>query len=349
MRNATSIFLLGASCFVISLGACGGGGGEGRPDDTTAGTGNNTSGSSSMAGNTSNAGTTSTTAGSTSGGSGGGGAPACSPTAGSKKGDGTNKVIDDIDDANTMFAPAGTGSGTWDFGKDTAAMGTITPANTAALAPSDGGQMGKALHVTGKAVMGWGASLAAFLNGPTGAFDASAYGGVAFYIKGTTSVAEGMNKLLVQARMPDVLPGTPTTGSCCNDTDMDKGNDCYSAHRVTIDVPAEWTEVRIAWSDFKGPAWGLGATLAFNANRVRDINFSFNHDAMLGPVAGTDFDVWIDGVRFLSKDEMGNVTGGGMGGSSAGGTGGSSAGTGGASGGTGGASAGGGAGGTGGT
>jgi len=219
-------------------------------------------------------------------------------------------------------------------------MGTSRPVSTASLVNTDGGQAGKALHVTGKAVMGWGASLAAFLNGATGAFDASDYGGVAFYIKGTTSVAEGMHKVLVLARMPDVLPGP---GSCCSDTV--KGSECYSAHRVTIDVPAEWTEVKIAWADFKGPAWGLGATLAFNANRVRDINFSFNHDAMLGPVAGTDFDVWIDGLRFLSKDEMGNVTGGGSGGSNAGGTGGSGAGTGGASGGT----AGGGAGGTAGT
>jgi hypothetical protein len=264
--------------------------------------------------------------------------------AGSKKGDGTNTVIDELDDTDTKFAPAGTGMGSWDWGKDTAttAMGTITPANTMALMPATGGHAGSALHITGTGLTGWGASLAAFLNGTTGAFDASDYGGVAFWIKGTTTVQEGANKLMIQARMPDVLPGA---GSCCKDTVV--GSECYSGHRTVIDVPADWAEVKIAWSDFMGPAWGLGSTLAFNPNRIRDINFSFNHDAM--GMTATSFDVWIDGVRFMTKAEMSNI-GGGTGGTSAGGSaaGGTAAGGGGA-GGTaagGGGAGGGGAGGT---
>jgi hypothetical protein len=298
-----------------------------------AGTSSTTAGTSSSAG-------TSSTAGTGTGGSSAGGAGTCDPKPGSKAGDGMNTVIDELDDTNIMFAPAGTGMGAWDFGKDTAAtaMGTITPTGTTTLMPVTGGHMGSALHVTGTGLTGWGASLAAFLNGATGSFDASMYGGVAFWIKGTTTVQEGMNKLMVQARMPDVLPGP---GSCCSDTVV--GMECYSGHRTTIDVPAEWTEVKIAWSSFVGPAWGLGSTLAFNANRVRDINFSFNHDTMTMGAPATAFDVWIDGIRFMKKDEMGNV-GGGTGGSSSGGTGGSSA-----AGSGGGGSGGGGTGGTGGT
>jgi hypothetical protein len=342
MRNATSIWLFGASSRVLALGACGGGGsGSGRDDgssgststagsSSTAGTLNSTAGSvNSTAGNTSSAGSAGTSAG---------GAGSCNPVAGSKKGDGTNKVIDELDDMNTMFAPAGSmATGTWDWGKDTAAtaMGSITPAGTMTLMPVTGGHMGNALHVTGTGITGWGAALAAFLNGPMGAFDASDYGGVAFWIKGTTTVQEGSNKLMIQARMPDVLPGL---GTCCDDKVL--GSECYSGHRTVIDVPADWAEVKIAWSDFKGPAWGLGSTLPFNANRVRDINFSFNHDTM-GTTA-IAFDVWVDGLRFLSKDEMSNVTGG-SGGSSAGGSAGSS------SGGSGGAAAGSGGGGAGGT
>jgi hypothetical protein len=222
-------------------------------------------------------------------------------------------VIDEIDGVNTMFAPAGMGSGSWDFSKD-ASTGTITPAGTMALAPTDGGHAGKALHVSGMALTGWGASLAAFLNGPTSSFDASAYGGVAFWIKGTTSVQEGTDKVMIQARMPDVLPGP---GTCCDDKVL--GSECYSGHRVVIGITADWTEVKIPWSEFKGPAWGLGSTLAFNPNRVRDINFSFNHDAMVTTGSGSTFDVWVDGVRFMSKDEMGSVIPGG-GGSSSGGS-----------------------------
>lgn len=332
MRNATSILLFGATglCFTL-VGACGGGGTGSRDDDGSAGTATNTT-----AGTAANlAGSGNASAGSSSGGgaSGGGasggassgGAAACNPMPGPKKGDGTNMVIDEIDGANTMFAPAGVGSGSWDFSKDTSA-GTITPAGTMALAPTDGGHAGKGLHVKGDALTGWGASLAAFLNGPTSSFDASGYGGVAFWIKGSTSVQEGADKIMVQARMPDVLPGA---GSCCNDKVL--GSECYSGHRVVIGITADWTEVKIPWSEFKGPAWGLGSTLAFNANRVRDINFSFNHDSAAMTGAGSAFDVWIDGVRFMSKDEVGNVMplpsgGSSSGGSSAGGSGGGSAG-----------------------
>ncbi len=335
MRNATTFWLFGASALGLSLlGACGGGG-DGSRDDGASGAANNTAGSVSSAGTQTSAGTGNGSSGAASGGnsSGGapsGGAPTCNPAPGSKKGDGTNQVIDDLDDTNTMFAPAGVGMGTWDWGKDTAttAMGTITPSGTMTLMPVTGGHDGSALHVTGMGLTGWGASLAAFLNGAMGAFDASAYGGVAFWIKGTTNVQEGTDKLMIQARMPDVLPGA---GSCCNDKVM--GSECYSGHRTVISITADWSEVKIPWSEFKGPAWGLGSTIPFDPNRVRDINFSFNHDAM-GTEAAS-FDVWVDGVRFMGKDEMGHVTGGGGSGNTAGsgGTGGTSAGSGGMAGG----------------
>ncbi len=335
MRNATSILLFGASSLVLSLvGACGGSGGS--RDDATAGTATN-----STAGMTSaTAGTGNTTGGASPGTAGssastagvgtGGGAATCSPMPGAKKGDGTNMAIDDIDDANTMFAPGGVGTGTWDLSKDMSA-GTIMPATTTALAPSDGGHMGKGLHVQGTGLIGWGAALAAILNGTAAAFDASAYGGVSFWIKGTTTVQEGANKLMVLARMPDVLPGA---GSCCND--KLPGSECYSAHRAVVDITADWTQVKIAWSDFKPPTYGLGMTLTFDPNRLRDITLSFNHDAMVTTPPGTSFDVYVDDFKFLAKGEMGNVgTGTGTGG-----TGNGTAGSGGAAAGTGGAAAG---------
>jgi hypothetical protein len=74
-----------------------------------------------------------------------------------------------------------------------------------------------------------------------------------------------------------------------------------------IDVPATWKEVKISWDDFKGPAWGLGATIPLNPNRIRDINFSFNHDSAAKDTNPISFDVWIDGLRFLAVDEPGNV------------------------------------------
>ncbi|HEX2872420.1 MAG TPA: hypothetical protein VHP33_14225 [Polyangiaceae bacterium] len=323
-------------CFAL-VGACGGGS-DGSRDDGTAGTSSTSAGTTGTAGSgTAQAGSTTSTAGSGTGGASGG-AGACTPVPGSKKGDGTNTVIDEIDGANIMFMPGGVGSGSWDLSKDTSPMGMITPAGTAALAPTDGGHTGKALHVQGSKLTGWGAALAAILNGTTASFDASAYGGVAFWIKGTAITQDGTDKLMVLARMPDVLPGA---GSCCDDKVV--GSECYSAHRAVVGISAEWTEVKIAWADFKPATYGLGSTLPFNANRLRDITLSFNHDSAVTTGDGTSFDVWVDGMRFLTKDEMGNVsTGGGTAGSSSGGS--ATAGTGGGGGstaaGTGGAAAG---------
>jgi hypothetical protein len=209
--------------------------------------------------------------------------------------------------------------GAWDFSKDAVGDGTITPAGTATLLPEAGGQTGNALHIVGAGVTGWGSALGAFLNGATSAFNASAYGGVAFYAKGTATTFDGENKIMVLARMPDVLPGP---GTCCSDGVA--GYECYSAHRAIVTLTADWTEFRLPWSSFVGPTWGLGATLAFNPERVRDITFSFNHDnASMMPAGGVNFDLWIDGLRFMSEGEMGSGgTGGSGGGTGGGGTGG---------------------------
>jgi hypothetical protein len=223
----------------------------------------------------------------------------CNPKPGSKAGDGIDKTIDALDDANIMFSTAGTGVGSWDWAKGVGA-GTITPASTVSLVPVDGGQSGKALHVSGEGLEGWGAALAAVLNGTLGSFDASAYGGVAFYLKGTSNVVEGANKLLLGAVMPDLVPGV---GSCCHDNVL--GMECYSFHRRVIDIPADWQEIKVTWDDLLNAPFGLGSTFDFNPNRIRHIGFYFNHDTV-DPNA-TSFDVWVDGLRFLGKDEQGNV------------------------------------------
>jgi hypothetical protein len=233
------------------------------------------------------------------GGSAGGGV--CDAKPGSKMGDGLDTTIDAFDDKDLFFDTAGVGVGAWDYGKDPLGMGILSPLNPKDLVVA-GGKSGNGLHIAATGLTGWGASLSAFLDGVTGSFDASKYGGVAFYLKGTTNVMEGEGKLMILARMPDVMPGP---GSCCSD--VLKGFECYSAHRVVIDVPADWQEVRITWADFKSPAWGVGSVTAFNPNRIRDINFAFNHDLSSKDASLTSFDVWIDSVRFLEKGETSNV------------------------------------------
>jgi len=320
MRNATSIGIFGASALALTLiGACGGSGGGTRAGDAGS---PGASGATTVAGSTGTSGSSTGTSGSSTGTSGNatgggsaGGAASCTMAVGAKHGDGATLPIDDLDDTNTMFTPPGMGAGSWDLSKDAMGMGTMVPATTAALLPMAPGHgaTGNALHLTGTGLTGWGAALAAFLNGPMGAYDASSYGGVAFWIKGTTTVQEGTNKLMVQFPMPDVVPGV---GSCCDDKVI--GKECYSGHRVVIDVPTDWQEVRIAWSDLKPASFGLGSTIMFDPNRLRAIEFSFNHDAA-STTTTTSFDFTVDGLRFITKTEMSNV-GTGAGGTSSGGT-----------------------------
>lgn len=230
---------------------------------------------------------------------------ACNPVPGPTSGDGVDTLIDSIDDDNITFRTAGVGMGVWDFSKDSS-NGKISPAGTASLVPVAGGRSGKALHLSGSGLTGWGAALSAVLDGWQSSFDASNYGGVAFSIKGTTDVFEGTNKVMILARMPDVLPGP---GSCCDDGNGSQptGLECYSAHRVVVDVTSSWREVKITWADFASPSWGLGATIELNPNRIRDILFAFNHDIAEPDPEPISFNVWVDGLRFLDANEKGNV------------------------------------------
>ena len=328
------VTLLGGAAVLAS--ACGGSGSDDRgaagSGNSSAGAGNNTAGSTPgggaapTAGGSSTAGTGPTCDSSTQ----------CCPTAKCAcpypAADGTSAVIANSEDDKTMFKPGGvaTAAGYWDLSKD-ASSGTITPAGTSALKTEAGGANGtaKALHVTGTNLTGWGAALAAELSNGC-PFDGSKFGGISFWAKGTSTVLEGPNKLLVLVGNPEFIP-SPI--GFCDEAKMDPN--CYARHRVTIDLTPEWKQYIVAWEDLKPPGY-LPFAPAFGPNRIRDIVFNASGPSpMTTPAASFDF--WIDELQFVPMGTKGNV-GGGTGGSGAGG--GSSAGAGGASAGAAGASAG---------
>jgi hypothetical protein len=53
-------------------------------------------------------------------------------------------------------------------------------------------------------------------------------------------------------------------------------------------------------------------------NRIRAINFSFNHDSAAQGMTPVSFDIWLDGLRFLAVEENGNVAATGVGGTGGG-------------------------------
>ena len=254
-------------------------------------------------------------------------------------------VIANMEDGTVKFNTATLMTkGYWDFSRD-ASMGTVTPAGNPTLMAVDGGANGttKAMHVKGENLTGWGAALAAELSNGC-PFDASSYGGISFYAKGTSTVLEGANKLLVLVGNPEYIP--KTSGGFCDEAAKDPN--CYARHRVTIDLTPEWKQYIIAWDDLKAPGY-LTTGKPFGSNRVRDIVFNASGPSP-DPMPAASFDFWVDELKFEPAGVKGNVmtttgsAGAGAGGGSsmggAGGAGGASAGAGGAAAGAGGASAG---------
>jgi hypothetical protein len=256
-----------------------------------------------------------------------------------------NTVIDDLEDGvvkGWKTATLANALGYWDFSNDASTGSSVVPATpTGLLAAAPGANgTGKSLHVSGAAHTGWGAALAAELaNGCP--FDASAYGGISFWAKGTSTVLEGTNKLLLLVGMPEFIP-TENGGFC---PDMATNPLCYARHRVLIDLASDWKQYTVTWADLAPPTY-LTNGPAFNPNRIRDIVFNASGpsgDAKLTPAA---FDFYVDELKFVAPGTPSTV-GGGSGGASGtagaantAGAGGAAAGAGGASAGAGGAPAG---------
>jgi hypothetical protein len=210
-----------------------------------------------------------------------------------------------------MTAGVAKAAGRWDFSHD-ASTGVTVPAGNPVV-PADGGETGKAIHVTGTNLTGWGAALAALVQGGC-PFDASGYGGITFWAKGTSTVAEGTNKLLVLVGNPEDLPkpGGFCDGAATNPPDPA----CYSRHRVTIDLTADWKQYTIAWADLMPPSYYTSGD-AFGSNRITDVVFNASGPApMTTPAASFDF--WIDELSFVPVGTPSTI-GGGAGGASAGG------------------------------
>jgi hypothetical protein len=217
------------------------------------------------------AGTTTGTAGSTAaaGSTGtGGAAPGGGTCKMSAKATGTPPVIDDFEDGNADVAMADGRVGGWYLATD--ATGTTTPAAGAAM-PADGGMPGKALHVTGSGLTGWGASLAASVTPPDGCYDASMFTGITVSLKGTGSVFVSVLTAAVR--------GAP------------EGMRNHFKKQVTL--TGEWQTVTINFSELTQPG-GWGLIVPFDATKIYGIDFG----PVTAPPAPTAFDFWIDNLSF---------------------------------------------------
>jgi hypothetical protein len=103
-----------------------------------------------------------------------------------KKAVGDDGLIDDFEDGDSNILLKDGRMGDWWAALSPTTMATGLMMNGGPLKPVMGGQMGRGLRLVGTEsnATGWGANLAVALASQTNCYDASAYGGLEFWIKG---------------------------------------------------------------------------------------------------------------------------------------------------------------------
>jgi hypothetical protein len=181
---------------------------------------------------------------------------------------GTMPMIDDFEDGNGDINLADGRMGGWYFSVD--GTGSTTP-KAGVPVPEAGGMPGKAVHVTGTGLTGWGASLSAAVVPVNGCYDASKFTGITVMMKGTGTVWVSVLTAAVRA--------------------APEGMRNHFKKQVTL--TADWQAVPINFSELTQPG-GWGVIVPFDVTKIYGIDFG---PATAPPVA-TAFDFWVDNLSF---------------------------------------------------
>jgi hypothetical protein len=200
---------------------------------------------------------------------GAGGAAAVAACTATAMASGTPPMIDDLEDGNADVGAADGRVGGWYFSTDTS--GTTTPLPGAAM-PVDGGMPGKALHVSGSGLSGWGASLSASITPANACYDASKFTGVTVSLKGSGMVWVSVLTAAVRGA-PDGM---------------------RNQYKKQIVLTDSWTTVTVNFSELTQPG-GWGVQVPFDATKVYGIDFG---PATATAPATTAFDFWVDNLSF---------------------------------------------------
>jgi hypothetical protein len=183
---------------------------------------------------------------------------------------GTDPLLDDFEDGDSLISPREGRRAAWMLFKDNDPPGGLPLLIPVRRVPPTARNR-NALHLTGGELREWGAT-AQFDFTPS-CYDASAYGGIAFS-------ARGPGRLYVGVREMRVVP-TKWGGTCTEH--------CYDAHQKKIDLGAAWHAYRVPWSEFRQRGYH---TPDLDPTRIHDLAFSVQP-------SDTPFDFWIDDVSFL--------------------------------------------------
>jgi hypothetical protein len=144
--------------------------------------------------------------------------------------------------------------------------------------PGGRGASTRAAHLSASGLKGWGAGMGIAVSAPgSDRYDASAAGGIHFWLKGNATVR-------VQLRIPATTPVAAASAGTCTD-----GWDCdNSFHFVVTSSGDEWVEQRVPFAALRQ---GAGGTATWDASQLLAIEFS---------APQLDFDFWVDDVSFYS-------------------------------------------------
>lgn len=229
--------------------------------------------------------------------------------------------IDDFEDGNESFFGNGLSGGWYGFGDGTGSQNTEPQ-----WLPSPGGrgESAFAAHIVGGEYSDWGSGNGLVLGsrsvGDDCLFDASAYDGFTFWMRGSVvdtfpddplrqPYANDDGFIKVQAIDKDEVPFTQ--GGNCDEL----SGSCWDSHRVRI-VPTEcWVKYVVPFVDMDKDGYGQHPDLAVNQKELLNLGFEIGRYM--------NYDYWIDDLQFYageppeSEEDCSNLGAGGAGGSSA--------------------------------
>ncbi len=159
---------------------------------------------------------------------------------------------------------------------------TMMPAITMAAETTSGGPPSntRAIHYKGPAPGGWGATLGLTV---AGCYDARAYQGLSFYIKGSPAAGNSQIKFSLHSPISE-----PAPAGGCSAEDSAAGK-CYDHFAKVVTLTDQWARHDIKWGD-------LTQNCASDPAYVPQGEILVLSYSILDPAAGFDF--WVDNLSF---------------------------------------------------
>jgi hypothetical protein len=140
------------------------------------------------------------------------------------------------------------------------------------------------LRYAGDDVGAWTGVTLAFLggNGAGTCYDASAYTGIRFQLKGTVSSPDELNGKVILS----LVTAETQTKTYGGDLDGEGGH-----FHKQVDVPADWQTIEIPWTDFDTPTWGDTLSLTDLAvGKLQAVDWGVTNQA-------TTFEIFLDDIE----------------------------------------------------